>query len=153
MRCVAALLLVLGSVSASAQTPAVVPGDAVRITLAPPTGAPLGARTLLVGRVAQVGPDSLGLDRIEGVSGMERLAWADVAGVERRAENRSREGLGLLVGALVGGLAGYAVGPTLTGGDSLGHVLALPGGLGGLLVGGIIGARSGERWQRVPEPR
>lgn len=140
----AALVLLLAAASASAQT-AVAPGETVRVTLTPAPGVPLSARTLLVGRVAQVSPDSLGL---VGDIGATVVAWADVAGVERRAESRRGESLGMLGGLVVGGLAGAALGPVITG-DGLGVVLALPGALVGLLVGGVVGAHSGETWRPV----
>lgn len=150
MKRLAATVLLLVAASASAQTnaaAAVTPGERVRVTLVPAPAMPLGVRTLLDGRVAQVTADTL---RLIGDAGMSRVAWADVAGIERRVQSRGREGLGMLAGVVGGGLAGYAFGPTLSGGDSLGRLMALPGALVGLLVGGVAGAHSGETWRPVP---
>ena len=60
----------------------------------------------------------------------------------RRPESRVGEAWGMLVGVAVGGGGGYVVGRAATG-DPLGGLFCLPAGLGGLVVGGVVGAKVG----------
>lgn len=125
---------------------AVSPGERVRVVLAPTPGVPGGAA--FVGRVRSVGADSLSFEG-DGARSAETLAWSGIAAVERRVQNRTGEGLGLLAGGIVGGLVGYVLGGVLTD-DPLGRVAAIPGSIVGLLVGGVVGAHVGDRWKGIP---
>lgn len=145
--------LTVGALTASAQqVPGPYPvavGEHLRVRLAPTSGEPDGA-TCLIGRVQFVSADTLGLRC--GASPAEPLAWSSIAAVDRRSQNRAGEAIGLAIGGVLGGLAGYVIGDAATE-DPLGRVALVPGALGGLLVGGVVGAHLGPSWEPVAASR
>ena len=123
-----------------ARVPFPVPvGETVRLTL---HGDLAGAT--LAGRVERVGADSLFLDTGASRSG---VAWSRVAAVELRGQNRVGEALGLVGGGLAGALAGFSLGPVT--GEPLLSAAFVPGALIGMVAGGVLGARHGDRWRAV----
>ena len=148
------LVLVLATVVpvVAQQAPAPYPvsvGEQLRVRIATLDEAPLSA-TYLSGRVRTLSADSLGLTAT--TLGTPTLPWSRVMSVERRGESRTGEVVGLLVGGLVGGLAGYVIGDATTD-NPLGKVAALPGAFGGLLIGGVVGAKVAHSWEPVSSSR
>ena len=124
-------------------------GEHLRVRIEPTDGVPPGG-TYLSGRVRSLSADSLEL--AARPVGTPTVAWSRVMSVERRGESRTGEAIGLLVGGIVGGLAGYVIGDVTTS-DPLGKVIALPGAIGGLLIGGVIGAKVVHSWEPVSAAR
>jgi hypothetical protein len=154
-----ATLVLLGSMVSAVSADEVVPGSRVRVTS---KGSIAHVGTL-------VGIDDEGIT-VRGRDGRARLLPAvDVRHLEV-SRRPSRRGQGFLVGSVLGGFAGFAIGMKsnksnhcnpaetfcLFGREGLfsdeqsGAMAAVPGAL----VGGLIGAlATGERWQRVEDRR
>ena len=150
MRFLFCVLLAVFGASASAQqgTQPLYPvsaGEVLRVHFATrPLNAPQAS--YLVGRVHSVYEDSLTL--AVRPTGMQALAWSSIASIERRTENRTGELLGLIVGGIAGAMAGYVAGDLATD-DPLGKAAFVPGALGGMFVGGLLGAHTGTPWAPV----
>jgi hypothetical protein len=143
--------------SLSAQSKHVQTGDQVRIAAGPVSGR---------FTVLEVNADTMLLR--EGTGGQEiRVGFTSVDQIARR-ENRTSwqgakrgAGLGLLVGGLMGAVAGLASGDdecsgfcvlTLTA-EEKAFVLGITGGATGVVLGGVIGLASpGQRWVEVSLP-
>lgn len=146
------LLLIASSASAQVAEPpySVGRGEHVRVTLAPADGAP---EPFYVGSVLEARSDTLALLLKGKENSVAKVAWPNIARVERVGENRTGEALGLLIGGLGGALAGYALAESFSESSLAGVGGAILGGFGGLLAGGIIGARLGDRWEEVTPVR
>jgi hypothetical protein len=136
------------------------PGDRIRVT------APQAFRAPLVGTVAETAPDMLTLARGGDAVDTVNIPLALVRKVEVSRGHLSRgrgmrrgavQGLaaGVVVGALVGGILG--VGVDAREGENVNEVSesltsAAQFGAIGLVVGGLMGMRERERWERLALP-
>jgi len=146
------LLLAAPAAAAAQQAAPVVPGERVRVRVAP-------SGRHYTGNLAALRSDTLILDapRRRSLS----LPLGSVVGLERsrgpgRCRSRpgarlSRVALGTVTGALLGGVISYqATKCTECDSSGIGMLLGVPAGATlGLVVGAVVG---GERWERVPVP-
>lgn len=157
----AALAVATSSVMAQQQGTELATGARVRLTS--PT-----LKNQQVVRIVSVGSDTV-VFRSDATPETRRLALRDISVVETSLGERRRTGrgavIGLLAGAVIGGIAGYqahdacddafptaltgCLSPVGAGGSAA--ILGVVGGAAGLLIGSSIGwlAKS-EKWQRVP---
>ncbi len=148
---------------AAQQDTLVVPGARVRVT------APTVAENHLVGTVAAVDADTLVLGVNHGTSSLA-IPFASMTSLEVSRGKKSKAGLGAIIGAPIGLVAGALIGYAASGGGGtfpLGEGLerleeggdamaagALLGGLTGGLIGALIGSSiKVDRWETVPLDR
>jgi hypothetical protein len=140
------VLLLLVAATVGAQTDGVNPGDRVRFRTGP-------TEPFHVAIVARLTADSLSLESCTTCMRLD-YARAEVNRLEvfRIRDRGNRTLIGMLVGALTGGVIGYFMSRACTGGAEACElsVLAVPAGalLGGIF-GGIAGFLTGYNWQPV----
>lgn len=128
-------------------------GERVRVFLTPSSPLNGMAGGPYIGSVQLADADSLVLLFDRGQASIqEAFSWRSVDRLDRSAQNRTGEALGLLIGGLVGGLVGYVGGDALSD-DPLAKVALVPGALIGMLAGGVIGAQVGNQWEDIPPTR
>lgn len=152
---IAALACVASSTALAQATPAVHPGDRVRVRS---TVAPARART---GQVGAIDADTLLLQGVDGVGATTAIPLASIERLEVSRGRHSKWQTGLGIGFAVGAVTGAIVGAASHNENDFLFTSEMSAAAGALVfapIGAVLGAVVGsltrpERWKTVPLTR